>query len=293
MLYDRILILDARFAYEYDGGHIRGAENVYTPLQQETIKEKLLNYDLGDRLCIVIHCEFSSHRGPRLFQLLRSFDRERNKYPALSFPEMYLLHGGYKDFFAKFPDLCSLGYVPMHDSDYKKLCSAALRLTRSQSSTKIKNLARSTSDVSRMLSPIGGREDGMRNGENSELSRDFPFHSEPIPRRVIVTSGTHSDSVFSTTYFSQESLTTTEGTLDTCSDTDEDEEDENDDFLCSPAASSRFRSRVGPASRSSAPPRSATFHSIPFRQNFTRSTSDLYLLPEEDMEFSGPYTSRS
>lgn len=49
---------------------------------------------------------------------MRNHDRILNSdsYPALHYPEIYLLHGGYKDFFALHPDLCDpVAYRPMLD----------------------------------------------------------------------------------------------------------------------------------------------------------------------------------
>ena len=153
-LYDEIVILDARFAYEYDGGHIRGALNVYLPHQQDELKEMLMEKRRGDRLLIVIHCEFSSHRGPRLHQILRTWDRSLNTYPALHFPEMYILSGGYKEFFSceEHKRLCTQGYTPMHHPDFLDQCSEAMKLTKSMSTTKMKSLSRSGSSLSRQES---------------------------------------------------------------------------------------------------------------------------------------------
>ena len=38
------------------------------------------------------------------------------------FPEMYILEGGYKDFWTEFPQLCSGGYLPMADKNFKNDC---------------------------------------------------------------------------------------------------------------------------------------------------------------------------
>lgn len=144
-----------------------GADNVYLPHQQDALKEKLLGVRNGDRLMIVIHCEFSSHRGPRLFRLLRRWDRELNAYPNLFFPEMYVLNGGYKDFFSKYPQWCTSGYVPMHHRDYMDQCAEAVRLT---SEARAKSMARSTSALSRMQSsPLFGIPSQLTNSA-SQLS---------------------------------------------------------------------------------------------------------------------------
>lgn len=121
-------IIDCRYPYEFEGGHIRGALNLYT---QEQILEELIRSktepptvetnDLTKRNIIVFHCEFSSERGPKLSRFLRNHDRILNSdsYPALHYPEIYLLHGGYKDFFAAHPDLCDpIAYRPMLDPEF-------------------------------------------------------------------------------------------------------------------------------------------------------------------------------
>ncbi|XP_039436588.1 M-phase inducer phosphatase-like isoform X1 [Culex pipiens pallens] len=121
-------IIDCRYPYEFEGGHIRGALNLYT---QEQILEELIRSktepptvetnDLTKRNIIVFHCEFSSERGPKLSRFLRNHDRILNSdsYPALHYPEIYLLHGGYKDFFAAHPDLCDpIAYRPMLDPNF-------------------------------------------------------------------------------------------------------------------------------------------------------------------------------
>lgn len=120
-------IIDCRYPYEFEGGHIRGAKNLYT---QEQIMEEFVNAktdtaaveaDGPKRHILVFHCEFSSERGPKLSRFLRNNDRERNtnSYPALHYPEIYLLHGGYKEFYENHADLCDpVAYRPMLEPSY-------------------------------------------------------------------------------------------------------------------------------------------------------------------------------
>ena len=81
-------ILDARYAYEFKGGHIRGAEN-FGKWNEDNFKEAFLPETLGPkhlevlrrdsppssfdakRNILIFHCEFSSVRGPTLLRHLR------------------------------------------------------------------------------------------------------------------------------------------------------------------------------------------------------------------------------
>lgn len=62
-------VIDCRYPYEFEGGHIKGAMNLYT---QELILQELVNKKMeisDDKTCadiLIFHCEFSSERGPKL-----------------------------------------------------------------------------------------------------------------------------------------------------------------------------------------------------------------------------------
>ncbi|KAK9508731.1 hypothetical protein O3M35_006219 [Rhynocoris fuscipes] len=107
-------IIDCRYPYEYEGGHIKGAVNIYTcdDIIKELLDLKSLSNsheemrDVGKRNILIFHCEFSSERGPYLSRFLRKEDRAGNEYPNLHYPEVYLLHGGYSTFFKEYVDLC-------------------------------------------------------------------------------------------------------------------------------------------------------------------------------------------
>ncbi|XP_070587204.1 M-phase inducer phosphatase 1-like [Erythrolamprus reginae] len=127
------VIIDCRFPYEYDGGHIKGAINL--PMEQD-VEDFLLKKPLvssgNKRIIVVFHCEFSSERAPRMCRFVRERDRLGNEYPTLHYPELYVLKGGYKDFFLKCKSYCEpQSYRPMHHKDYKE----DLRTFRTRSRT--------------------------------------------------------------------------------------------------------------------------------------------------------------
>jgi M-phase inducer tyrosine phosphatase len=114
--YSRILVLDARFGYEYEGGHIRKAESVVSPADMVEIYDRY-RYD---NVCVVIHCEFSQERGPKLLWAFREHDRSVNRdaYPHIAYPDVFLLEGGYRRFAQEFEEDCEGGYVTMRDDEY-------------------------------------------------------------------------------------------------------------------------------------------------------------------------------
>jgi hypothetical protein len=114
--FDQLVIIDARFDDEYAGGHIAGAINVRSASQMK----RLFDEFSGSSVCLIFYCEFSRTRGPTLMQDFRHYDRFRNlsRYPALTYPTIYLLRGGYKEFYCCCPELCVGGYVPMSPWDF-------------------------------------------------------------------------------------------------------------------------------------------------------------------------------
>ncbi|MCP9262690.1 Rhodanese-like protein [Dirofilaria immitis] len=128
-------LIDCRYPYEYEGGHIKGALNIYDPavLENTFFPECPATFQIINRKIPIFYCEYSSARGPMLASHLRKSDRVRNftKYPSLYYNEIYVLEGGYSSFYNTksecFKDLCEpTGYVSMHDKRY----SNALKLFR-------------------------------------------------------------------------------------------------------------------------------------------------------------------
>ncbi|XP_076368920.1 M-phase inducer phosphatase 3-like isoform X2 [Tachypleus tridentatus] len=126
--YDHVVnkytIVDCRYPYEFEGGHIIGAKNIYTKpgIVQEFFNNDRKPPEKNWKHIIVFHCEFSSERGPTLCRFLREIDRQANKeyYPHLFHPEIYVLNGGYKAFYEKHWELCEpQQYKPMKHKDHK------------------------------------------------------------------------------------------------------------------------------------------------------------------------------
>ncbi|XP_028136007.2 M-phase inducer phosphatase-like [Diabrotica virgifera virgifera] len=125
---DSYKVIDCRYPYEFDGGHINDALNFYTKEQCMQLLNSTPDVAEGShaRHILVFHCEFSSERGPNLYRFLRKEDRNKNEsvYPSLNFPEIYLLEGGYKKFFETHPELCTpVAYKEMlhpdHEDEYR------------------------------------------------------------------------------------------------------------------------------------------------------------------------------
>ncbi|XP_067852592.1 M-phase inducer phosphatase 1-B-like [Heptranchias perlo] len=125
--YDHLLegayIVDCRYPYEFEGGHIKGALNLHKAddAVNHFLKKPIVPKSKDKRLIIIFHCEFSSERGPKMCRLLREEDRSMNVYPNLYYPELYILKGGYKAFFPPFLNHCDPPeYCPMDHEDFQE-----------------------------------------------------------------------------------------------------------------------------------------------------------------------------
>ncbi|KAF9169454.1 cell division cycle- protein [Mortierella sp. AD010] len=119
--YDLLYIIDCRFPYEFEGGHIKSAVNVNTT---DELEKLLLQPAITDRrVLLIFHCEFSCERGPRMARHLRNQDRAANAshYPAVFYPEVYVMQGGYSGFFKENKTYCwPEAYVEMQDEKHSK-----------------------------------------------------------------------------------------------------------------------------------------------------------------------------
>ncbi|XP_023655703.1 M-phase inducer phosphatase 2 [Paramormyrops kingsleyae] len=120
---ERLIVIDCRYPYEFEGGHIKGAINLHQEeeLDEFFLKQPITPSCLDKRVLLIFHCEFSSERGPRMCRYLRERDRLLNPYPSLHYPELYVLKGGYKEFYKEFQAQCEpQAYRPMIHEDFKE-----------------------------------------------------------------------------------------------------------------------------------------------------------------------------
>ncbi|KAK6756139.1 hypothetical protein RB195_014493 [Necator americanus] len=122
----KYVLIDCRYPYEFNGGHIKGAINIYDTAKCEEVFFPSITSAQKEgiqRRIPIFYCEYSQKRGPSMAQMLRSVDRQRNVdvYPKVDFPEIYVVDKGYRNFFEMLREssdrnLCEpCGYVPMAD----------------------------------------------------------------------------------------------------------------------------------------------------------------------------------
>lgn len=136
--YDTVHIVDCRFEYEYQGGHIGDAINISSQTSLESVFiHNRKNYCKSHLPSLVIfHCEFSSYRGPIMASHLRNCDRMLNydNYPKLHYPDILIVEGGYKSFFEKYSHRCfPRRYIEMGSQDHIDKCESEMEKFRRNS----------------------------------------------------------------------------------------------------------------------------------------------------------------
>lgn len=134
--YDQRLIIDCRFEYEFEGGHIDGAVNYN---DKELMTSQLFGTGLPGKTLLIFHCEYSAHRAPLMARHVRQQDRSSNAdcYPKLTYPEVYILDGGYSAFFSAHQNRCfPQNYVEMDQKEHAHACERELGRLR-QNRTKM------------------------------------------------------------------------------------------------------------------------------------------------------------
>ena len=214
--FDSVLVLDCRFAYEYSGGHIRGAVN-FTSLQQLT--EALLPADVTavtetlsslsslssssssspesstpspppspSRRCLVFHCEYSQSRAPQYFSALRRLDTALHPFPALSpsFPDMYVMEGGYRKWVTDFPELCEPhgGYVEMNAKQWREECGRGLKARKAEKRGELDRKRKRQQRGSELDEPDGLRRITRSSTAAAATTGGGELSSPPVFRRT-------------------------------------------------------------------------------------------------------------
>ncbi|KAK9417783.1 hypothetical protein SUNI508_01540 [Seiridium unicorne] len=120
--YTQRIVIDCRFEYEYEGGHIDGAINYN---DKELLARHLFETPMEGKVLLVLHCEYSAHRAPMMARHIRAEDRSVNAefYPKLTYPDVYILDGGYSEFFNQHRCRCyPQSYVEMNDEEHIATC---------------------------------------------------------------------------------------------------------------------------------------------------------------------------
>lgn len=130
--FDQKIVIDCRFEYEYEGGHIDGAVNYN---DKDLLTNQLFQTPMDGRTLLIFHCEYSAHRAPLMARHVRSEDRTVNAehYPKLTYPEVYILDGGYSGFFNEHRGRCyPQEYVEMSDEAHQRTCEREMGRLKSR-----------------------------------------------------------------------------------------------------------------------------------------------------------------
>ncbi|KAF2755778.1 Rhodanese-like protein [Pseudovirgaria hyperparasitica] len=131
--FQKQMVIDCRFEYEYEGGHIDGAVNF---CEKDQLLQNLFETDSSDgssRSLLIFHCEYSAHRAPLMAKSIRAKDRmvNENRYPHLSYPEVYILDGGYSSFFTLNRERCfPQCYTKMDSKGHETACEKGMNKLR-------------------------------------------------------------------------------------------------------------------------------------------------------------------
>lgn len=119
------IVIDCRFPYEFNGGHVRNAKNLWTVenIMGAFFTHPVLPLHATRTTALIFHCEFSSHRAPTQYMNVKSIDREltEKSQHGLLYPEVYVVEGGYEAIFNAHPTICEpQSYLPMKDPNFEK-----------------------------------------------------------------------------------------------------------------------------------------------------------------------------
>lgn len=178
--FDNIIIVDCRFEYEYEGGHINGALNYN---DKDALATELFDKPKS-RTALILHCEYSAHRAPIMAKYIRHHDRAINvdTYPHLTYPDMYILDGGYSSFFASHSIRCyPQNYVEMSAKEHEFACERGLGKVKQRSKlNRAQTFAFGQHSPQMEDSPTGP----CRFSEDRLMSSPFSLSESPLPNRT-------------------------------------------------------------------------------------------------------------
>ncbi|EMD46903.1 rodhanase family protein, putative [Entamoeba histolytica KU27] len=148
--HSNIQLIDCRFPYEFAGGRIHGAINIWN--------EQLLNEhfpvakDMPQSSSILIfYCEYSGERGPSLAKKLHSIDKN-SLNPYLIYNEIYVIENGFLNVLKTVPCLIEGVHIAMDNVNYSEEKVYYVRQIKSSSGSKTPRSPSSFSSSSRLLS---------------------------------------------------------------------------------------------------------------------------------------------
>uniref|UniRef100_A0A915E806 M-phase inducer phosphatase n=1 Tax=Ditylenchus dipsaci TaxID=166011 RepID=A0A915E806_9BILA len=179
----KFFLVDCRYPFEFSGGHIRNAVNIFDPIHIEATfyPSKQEDFrDINSRIPI-FYCEFSQKRGPQMAHELRKIDRMHNEkhYPHVDYKEIYILDYGYNKFFdkAKLIDFCEPQY-----SFHKKATMFSTDLKGNGkyfNGRKMSAHSRYSGSVRRQMS-LGNRSISDFEANYSSSSSSFSISDSPV-----------------------------------------------------------------------------------------------------------------
>jgi len=115
-----VKLIDCRFPFAYDAGRVCGATNAYTPRDAQRVLTRESGVDAGARVAVVFYCARGEDESLRMWRHIRNLDRRSHvvDYPALSFPLMYVLRGGFDAFYDAHPEWCQGSKITLNDTSY-------------------------------------------------------------------------------------------------------------------------------------------------------------------------------
>lgn len=176
--YERVLVIDCRFEYEFNGGHIDSAVNFND--KQLLASELFGEHAPPTNTLLIFHCEYSVHRAPLTANFIRSHDRAVNavNYPKLTYPEIYILDGGYSQFFSQHPAKCfPQNYVEMNDQQHEQACEQGMAKVKGQRQKLFRNqtfaFGQNHDEIMDDSPTAGGRSLGPRSQSTFAVGHDM------------------------------------------------------------------------------------------------------------------------